>query len=260
MTHREKISKGFSFFSNLGSDSKGLPLKTKTEMQSKLIRSILKNDITFASGSAGTGKTFVAIACAAKLLQEKEINKIVLLRPPVETGKSIGFLPGDMSEKFAPYLLPFYDSFLKILGNDKFQKYLEEGKIEMSPLTFIRGSTQNSFTILDEAQNCTKAEMEMFITRLGQDGKFVITGDGSQTDIKGAASGFDHAIHILEHIDGVGVVEFTEDDIVRHRIVKEAILAYRNDRAIPYNRKGVETNGGYYSNLESNILSSTNEL
>jgi phosphate starvation-inducible PhoH-like protein len=226
----------------IGKDSKGTAIKTKNKRQSELATEITRNSVTFASGSAGTGKTFVAIAMGVEALLNGECKKLVLLRPAVEAGKSMGFLPGDLNDKIAPYLQPFVDSLLKILGPEKYNKFNDDGKIEMGPINFKRGTTQNDFVILDEAQNCTRAEMEMFITRLGHHGKYVITGDGSQADIKLSTSGFDHAIEILSHIDGISTVQFTEDDIVRHRIVKEAIIAYKRDREVPFRKQGVESN------------------
>lgn len=237
-------SKKHSYYDRICRDSRGNDVLAKNAAQEALSHSIFNNDVTFATGSAGTGKTFIAIACAVKLLFKKEIEKIVLLRPPVETGKSIGFLPGDFHEKFAPYQQPFMDSLSQLVQKEKLKQFLGDGTIEMMPLTFMRGSTQSNFTILDEAQNCTKEEMEMFITRLGEGGKYVITGDGSQSDLRSGQTGFDHAIKILGHIQGIKVVQFTEDDIVRHRIVKEAILAYKKDREKPFRLQGVIHNHG----------------
>lgn len=202
-----------------------------TEGQEELLQTILNNKVTLASGAAGTGKTFIAVAVAVDMLRKKQIDKIIMCRPPVETGKSLGFLPGELDEKIQPYQTPFTKSLSKLVASMEAKKWQETKRIEMYPLGFMRGDTlDDAFVILDEAQNCTKDEIKMFLTRLGKNTKYVITGDTSQIDLRNKAeSGLGHAIRILTDIKGIGAKEMELKDIVRSKIVKEIIHAYEMD-------------------------------
>ena len=207
---------------------KGKSIQAKTLGQKKYIELINKNDITFGVGPAGTGKTYLAVAMAVKELKKETVNRIVLTRPAVEAGESLGFLPGDMKDKVDPYLIPLYDSLFEMLGSDKFNKYLERGIIEVAPLAFMRGRTlDNAFIILDEAQNTTPEQMKMFLTRLGFGSKAVITGDITQIDLKEKKkSGLIQATKILKDVEGVGSIVLSEKDVVRHELVQRIIRAY----------------------------------
>ncbi len=189
------------------------------------------NDLLFATGPAGSGKTYTAIALAVKALRNREIKRIVLSRPAVEAGESLGFLPGDMKEKVDPYLQPLYDALSDMIPPKKLEEYLESEVIQIAPLAYMRGRTLNdSFVILDEAQNTTRNQLKMFLTRMGVSAKFVITGDMSQIDLpKRSESGLIHAFQILKDIKGIAFVEFNSDDIIRHRLVKEIVKAYNNE-------------------------------
>ena len=206
----------------------GKPIKAKTVGQKKYIQAIKKNTVVLGVGPAGTGKTFLAVAMAVKALRAKEVNRIVLTRPAVEAGESLGFLPGDLQSKIDPYLRPLYDALFEMLGAENYTRHLEKNTIEIAPLAYMRGRTlDDSFIILDEAQNTTPEQMKMFLTRLGFNSKAVVTGDLTQTDLPfGKKSGLASAVKILGGIDGIGIHHFTERDVVRHRLVQEIILAY----------------------------------
>lgn len=206
----------------------GKPIKARTANQIKLVKEIAKNDIVFALGPAGTGKTYTAVAVAVKALKNKEIKRIILTRPAVEAGESLGFLPGDLKEKIDPYLRPLYDALDDMIPPDKLKTYIENRTIEVAPLAFMRGRTlDNCFVILDEAQNTTDLQIKMFLTRMGPSAKLIITGDLSQVDLPAKqTSGLMKATRILEHIKGISMVVLNVDDVVRHRLVKEIIKAY----------------------------------
>lgn len=206
----------------------GKPVKPKTLGQKKYIDTINKNTVVFGVGPAGTGKTYLAVAMAVKAFRAKEVNRIILTRPAVEAGEKLGFLPGDLQQKVDPYLRPLYDSLFDMLGADNFQKYQEKGSIEVAPLAYMRGRTlDDSFIILDEAQNTTPEQMKMFLTRLGFNSKIVVTGDVTQIDLPdGKKSGLKEAVKILKGIDDIETVRFTEKDVVRHRLVQDIIKAY----------------------------------
>ena len=207
---------------------KGKPIKPKTVGQRKYTALIKKNTIVFGIGPAGTGKTFLAVAMAVKALRDKQVSRIILTRPAIEAGEKLGFLPGDLQSKIDPYLRPLYDALFEMLGPDNFQKYMERGTIEIAPLAYMRGRTlDDSFIILDEAQNTTGEQMKMFLTRLGYNSKAVVTGDLSQTDLpRGVKSGLSTAASILKNIEGIGIFEFSERDVVRHHLVRKIITAY----------------------------------
>lgn len=208
--------------------SKGKPVSCKTVRQKKYINAIRENTITICTGPAGTGKTYLAMALAVTALKKKEISKIVLTRPAVEAGEKLGFLPGDLQEKVDPYLTPLYDALGEFLGEDKYTKLEERGVIEAAPLAFMRGRTlKDSFIVLDEAQNCTIPQMKMFLTRLGENSKMVITGDITQTDLpRNAKSGLKHAIELLDGIEDIAIASFGKNDVIRHPLVQKIIDAY----------------------------------
>lgn len=224
--------------------SSGKPVKPKTLGQKKYIEAIKKNTVTIGVGPAGTGKTYLAVAEAVKSFKEKSTAKIILTRPAVEAGESLGFLPGDLQQKIDPYLRPLYDALFDMLGPESFQKHHERGEIEVAPLAYMRGRTlDNSFIILDEAQKTTTEQMKMFLTRLGFNSKIVVTGDITQIDLpSGKKSGLKEAVKILKNIDGISIVRLTEKDVVRHKLVQEIIKAYeknggRNENKGKYNRQ-----------------------
>ena len=206
----------------------GKVIKAKTYNQKLLVESSEQNDVVFAIGPAGTGKTYTAVALAVKALKNKVVKKIILTRPAVEAGENLGFLPGDLKEKIDPYLRPLYDALDDMLPPDKLSFFMQNRTIEIAPLAFMRGRTlNNAFIILDEAQNTTSMQIKMFLTRLGPSAKCIITGDLSQIDLPGnVSSGLRHAMRTLGHIKGIGVIKLTADDVVRHRLVKEIIKAY----------------------------------
>ena len=206
----------------------GVAVSAKTSAQAELVKAVGKNDIIFAKGPAGTGKTFLAVTLAVASLERHEAERICLVRPAVEAGESLGFLPGDLKEKIAPYLRPIHDSLSELLPAEKLRRYEETGAIEVAPLAYMRGRTlKRAFIILDEAQNTTIAQMKMFLTRMGPHSKAIITGDTSQVDLaKGQTSGLEHAMKILKGIRGIAQVEFTATDVLRHHLVKDILLAY----------------------------------
>ncbi len=208
--------------------AKGKPIKAKTLGQKKYCEAINKNTITFGVGPAGTGKTYLAVALAVTAFRAKQVDKIILTRPAVEAGEKLGFLPGDLQSKVDPYLRPLYDALFDVLGAENFQKYQERGSIEVAPLAYMRGRTlDDSFIILDEAQNTTPEQMKMFLTRLGFNSKMVVTGDITQIDLPaGKKSGLTKVMRILKNVDDIEICKFTQKDVVRHRLVQEIIKAY----------------------------------
>lgn len=208
--------------------AKGKPVKPKTLGQKKYIECIKNNTIVLGAGPAGTGKTYLAVAMAVNAFRAKEVNRIILTRPAVEAGEKLGFLPGDLQQKVDPYLRPLYDALFDMLGAESFQRYQERGSIEVAPLAYMRGRTlDDSFIILDEAQNTTREQMKMFLTRLGFNSKIVVTGDITQIDLPdGKKSGLVEAMRILKGIDDIAINVFTEKDVVRHRLVQDIIKAY----------------------------------
>ena len=206
----------------------GIPIKARTINQQLMVDSYIKNDLIIAIGPAGTGKTYTAVALAVRALKNKEVKRIILTRPAVEAGENLGFLPGDLKDKLDPYLQPLYDALRDMIPSQKLYSFMEDGTIEVAPLAFMRGRTlENAFAILDEAQNSTEPQMKMFLTRMGQNSKFVITGDITQIDLpRNQASGLLHVIKILKDIEGVDFVMLDERDIVRHRLVNKIVNAY----------------------------------
>ena len=208
--------------------TRGKPIKAKTIGQKKYVESIRKNTIIFGVGPAGTGKTFLAVAMAVKALRDKQVSRIILTRPAIEAGERLGFLPGDLQSKIDPYLPPLYDALFEMMGAENYQHCVEKQTIEVAPLAYMRGRTlDDSFIILDEAQNATPEQMKMFLTRLGFNSKAVITGDLTQTDLPhGTRSGLSLAVKILTDIDDIAIHHFTERDVVRHHLVQKIIQAY----------------------------------
>ncbi len=208
--------------------AKGKPIKAKTIGQQEYMKAIAKNTITLGVGPAGTGKTYLAVAAAVAAFRERTVNRIILTRPAVEAGERLGFLPGDLQNKVDPYLRPLYDALYEMLGPESFQKYQERGSIEVAPLAYMRGRTlDDSFIILDEAQNTTREQMKMFLTRLGFGSKVVITGDVTQIDLPGdKTSGLKDAIRVLEDVKDIAICKLTSADVVRHALVQRIINAY----------------------------------
>ena len=214
--------------------AKGKPVKPKTLGQKKYVEAIRKNIVTLGAGPAGTGKTYLAVAMAVTAFRAKEVNRIILTRPAVEAGEKLGFLPGDLQQKVDPYLRQLYDALFDMLGAEAFARYQERGSIEVAPLAYMRGRTlDDSFIILDEAQNTTREQMKMFLTRLGFNSKMVVTGDITQIDLPdGKKSGMLQAMRILKNIPDISICQFTEKDVVRHKLVHEIIKAYeKNEEA-----------------------------
>lgn len=211
--------------------SKGKPVKCKTVGQKKYVDLLKKKTITFGVGPAGTGKTYLAVAVAVNAFKAKQVDKIILTRPAVEAGEKLGFLPGDLQEKVNPYLRPLYDALQEMLGAETFAKMMERGTIEIAPLAYMRGRTlNNAYVILDEAQNTTREQIKMFLTRLGEGGKMIVTGDLTQIDLpKGINSGLKHAVRILKDIDDIGIIRLTDKDVVRHPLVQQIVKAYEQN-------------------------------
>ena len=218
--------------------AKGRPVKPKTIGQKQYVESIMKNTVTIGVGPAGTGKTYLAVGAAVAAFREKQVNRIILTRPAVEAGERLGFLPGDLQSKVDPYLRPLYDALFDMLGAETYHKYLERGNIEVAPLAYMRGRTlDDSFIILDEAQNTSREQMKMFLTRMGFGSKVVITGDVTQIDLPAdKTSGLKEAVRVLKNVEGIGLRELTAQDVVRHVMVQRIIKAYDD----------------YYSNSSSN--------
>ena len=212
--------------------AKGRPVRPKTLGQREYLQAIKQNAITFGVGPAGTGKTYLAVAMAVKAFKSKEVSRIILTRPAVEAGEKLGFLPGDLQNKVDPYLRPLYDGLFDMLGAESFQKLLEKQTIEVAPLAYMRGRTlDNAFVILDEAQNTTLSQIKMFLTRMGRNARFIVTGDVTQIDLpRKSDSGLVRTMEILRGVDGIGIVEFDKRDIVRHPLVKHIVEAF--DRSV----------------------------
>lgn len=210
--------------------TRGKPIKAKTVGQKRYVDAIAKNTVVFGIGPAGTGKTFLAVAMAVRALRQKQVNRIILTRPAIEAGEKLGFLPGDLQSKIDPYLRPLYDAMFEMMGAENYQRLLEKGVIEIAPLAYMRGRTlDDSFIILDEAQNATPEQMKMFLTRLGFNSKAVITGDLTQTDLPSTQkSGLAIAVRILDGVEDIKVHEFSDRDVVRHKLVQRIILAYES--------------------------------
>lgn len=210
----------------------GTAIKARTENQQNMVNSMAKNDMLFAIGPAGSGKTYTAVAMAVKALKNKEVKRIILTRPAVEAGENLGFLPGDLKEKLDPYMQPLYDALYDMIPVDKLNQYLEAHIIQIAPLAFMRGRTlDNAFVILDEAQNATQSQMKMFLTRMGNNAKFIITGDLTQVDLpKNQQSGLIHSVNLLKGIKGIDFIYLQAEDIIRHRLVKDIIAKYDNNK------------------------------
>ncbi len=206
-------------------------IKARTANQRKMVKASMENDMVFAVGPAGTGKTYTAVALAVRALKNKEVKRIILTRPAVEAGENLGFLPGDMKEKLDPYVQPLFDGLRDMIPTEKLLEYIDNGIIEIAPLAFMRGRTlDKAFVILDEAQNTTVNQMKMFLTRMGRDAKFVITGDQTQIDLpKNQKSGLISALELLKGIEGIEIVELNGNDVIRHKLVKRIIEAYSQD-------------------------------
>lgn len=208
----------------------GKLIKAQTANQRKLVELTKKYDMVFAIGPAGTGKTYTGVALAVKALKEKQVRRIILTRPAVEAGENLGFLPGDLKEKLDPYMQPLYDALRDMIPHEKLESFIEKGVIQIAPMAFMRGRTlDNAFVILDEAQNTTHAQMKMFLTRMGNNAKFMITGDPSQIDLpRRMISGLKEIMIILKNVDGVGMVYLDDKDVMRHKLVKKVIAAYKD--------------------------------
>lgn len=218
--------------------TKGAPIKPKTVNQQKLVELVKDNDLVFALGPAGTGKTYISVALAVRAMKNKQVKKIIITRPAVEAGENLGFLPGDLKEKIDPYLRPIYDALHDMIPFEKLNYYMEREVIEIAPLAYMRGRTlNNAFILLDEAQNTTPMQMKMFLTRMGPDSKMIVTGDASQIDLPSRqSSGLKEAIRILKNLRGIGFLELSEKDVVRHKLVRDIIEAYNKD-ATPVTRE-----------------------
>lgn len=208
----------------------GKLIKAQTANQRKLVDSMRKNDMVFAIGPAGTGKTYTGVALAVQALKNKEVKRIILTRPAVEAGENLGFLPGDLKEKLDPYMQPLYDALRDMIPSEKLESYIEKGVIQIAPLAFMRGRTlDHAFVILDEGQNTTHAQMKMFLTRMGKNAKFLLTGDPGQIDLpRRTISGLKEALLVLKDIEGIGMIFLDDKDVIRHKLVKKVISAYKN--------------------------------
>jgi len=208
----------------------GRKIKAQTSNQRKLVQSMTDNDMVFAVGPAGTGKTYTGVALAVRALKNKQVKRIILTRPAVEAGENLGFLPGDLKEKLDPYMQPLYDALRDMIPSEKLDSYIEKGVIQIAPMAFMRGRTlDNAFVILDEAQNTTHAQMKMFLTRMGKSAKFMVTGDPGQVDLpRRVISGLKEALLILKDVKGVGMIYLDDKDVIRHRLVKKVISAYKS--------------------------------
>ena len=224
MQDQQKVLKDVLFYGN-----NGRPIRAKTINQKKLVEESIVNDLIFAIGPAGTGKTYTAIALAVKALKFQEVKKIILTRPAVEAGERLGFLPGDYKEKLDPYLQPLYDALDDMIPSKKIKTFLEDGTIQIAPLAFMRGRTlDNAFVILDEAQNTTVNQLKMFLTRMGKSAKFIVTGDITQIDLPARNdSGLLKALELLQDIKGISIIYFDSRDIIRHKLVKYIVEAYK---------------------------------
>ena len=223
----EALSNDLILFGN-----NGLIIKAKTDNQRKMVSSIAKNDMLFAIGPAGTGKTYTAVALAVKALKNKEVKRIILTRPAVEAGENLGFLPGDMKEKLDPYMQPLYDALNDMIPAEKLNQHLESRTVQIAPLAFMRGRTlDNAFVILDEAQNTTESQMKMFLTRMGANAKFIVTGDQTQVDLPAKQpSGLIQALRLLKNVEGISIVELDTTDVIRHKLVKAIIERYETTK------------------------------
>ena len=208
----------------------GKMIKAQTVNQRKLVESMRKNDMVFAIGPAGTGKTYTGVALAVRALKNKEVKRIILTRPAVEAGENLGFLPGDLKEKLDPYMQPLYDALRDMIPAEKLASFIENGTIQIAPLAFMRGRTlDNAFVILDEGQNTTHAQMKMFLTRMGKSAKFLLTGDPGQVDLpRRSISGLKEALLVLKNVDGIGMIYLDDKDVIRHKLVKKVIEAYKS--------------------------------
>ena len=208
----------------------GKMIKAITANQRKMVELMRKNDMVFAIGPAGTGKTYTGVALAVQALKNKEVKRIILTRPAVEAGENLGFLPGDLKEKLDPYMQPLYDALRDMIAPEKLASYIEKGTIQIAPLAFMRGRTlDNAFVILDEGQNTTHAQMKMFLTRMGKHAKFLLTGDPGQIDLpRRTISGLKEALLILKNVEGVGMIFLDDKDVIRHKLVKKVIAAYKS--------------------------------
>lgn len=209
----------------------GVLIKAKTPNQQEFVKCVDKDDMVFGVGPAGTGKSYTAVALAVRALKAKQVRRIIMTRPAVEAGEKLGFLPGDLKEKLDPYLMPLYDALYDMIPNEKLEDLIDKGTIQIAPLAFMRGRTlDNAFVILDEAQNTTESQMKMFLTRMGASAKFIITGDVSQIDLpKNQKSGLKSALEKLKGVNGISILEFDESDVIRHKLVKKIIKAYKED-------------------------------
>ncbi|WP_339756149.1 PhoH family protein [uncultured Winogradskyella sp.] len=208
----------------------GKLIKAQTANQRKFVELVRKNDMVFAIGPAGTGKTYVGVALAVQALKSKEVKRIILTRPAVEAGENLGFLPGDLKEKLDPYMQPLYDALRDMIPAEKLESYIEKGVIQIAPLAFMRGRTlDNAFVILDEGQNTTHAQMKMFLTRMGKNAKFLLTGDPGQVDLpRRSISGLKEALLVLKNVEGIGMIYLDDKDVIRHKLVKKVIEAYKS--------------------------------
>lgn len=224
---------------------RGRPIKCKTLGQKRYVDAIGKDPVVFGVGPAGTGKTYLAVCLAVAALKNKQVEKIILTRPAVEAGEKLGFLPGDLQTKVDPYLRPLYDGLQDMLGAENYGKYMERGLIEIAPLAYMRGRTlSNAFIILDEAQNTTKEQMKMFLTRMGEGSRMVITGDLTQVDLpEGKKSGLMHAVKILKGVEGISICRLTDKDVVRHPLVMQILRAYEKDESSRFAENASGTEG-----------------